>query len=46
MKKVPRHQETVQFKIPENLPFIAGKISLPSYIKIIEILISKGTKYF
>lgn len=30
MKKVPRHQESVQFKIPENLPYVPGKISPPS----------------
>lgn len=43
MKKIPRHQESVQFKIPENLLFIAGKTSPSSHIKIIEILIPKGT---
>lgn len=36
-KKVPRHQESVQFKIPENLPFVPGKISPPSHIKELRI---------
>lgn len=31
MNKVPKHEEIIQIKIPENLTFITRKISPPSH---------------